>query len=57
MKRILNLIGILLILASGPLFLWGIYHMFWTADPRWVTNSFVMLALALGLLLWANRGK
>jgi hypothetical protein len=57
MKSNLNIIGILLILAGGTLFWWGMIHIFWTGDPLWMNSSYVIMALGLGLLLWANRDK
>jgi len=56
-KASLNVIGILLILAGCIFFLWGMVHIFWTGDPRWGNNSYVIMALGLGLVLWANRRK
>ncbi len=60
MKIFLRLIGILLILAGGTFFLQGINVLpgsYMTGDPQWAINGGVMIAVALGLLVWANRRK
>jgi hypothetical protein len=60
MKTVLNIIGILLILAGGTFFLQGINVLpgsYMTGDPQWAINGGVMIAAAIGLLLWANRRK
>ena len=57
MRTLLNSIGILLILIGGTVFWWGLVHIFWTGDPRLMNSSYVIIALGLGLLLWANRDK
>ncbi len=60
MKIFLRLIGILLILAGGTFILQGINVLpgsYMTGDPQWAINGGVMIAVALGLLVWANRRK
>ena len=60
MKALLNIIGILVILAGGVFFLQGINVLpgsYMTGDPQWAINGGVMILVALGLLLWANRRK
>lgn len=58
MKTFLNIIGIILILAGGTFFLQGINVLpgsYMTGDPQWVVNGAVMVVIAIGLMLWANR--
>jgi hypothetical protein len=60
MRSLLNIIGILLILAGGTFFLQGINVLpgsYMTGDPQWAINGGVMIAVAIGLLIWANRRK
>lgn len=60
MKTVLNIIGVLLILAGGVFFLQGINVLpgsYMTGDPQWAINGGVMILVALGLLFWANRRK
>lgn len=60
MKAILYTVGILLILAGGIFFLQGINILpgsFMTGDPQWAVNGGVMIVIAVGLLLWANRRR
>jgi hypothetical protein len=60
MKTLLNGIGILLLLAGGTFFLQGINVLpgsYMTGDPQWAINGGVIIVIALGLLLWANRRK
>jgi hypothetical protein len=60
MKTILNIIGVLLILAGGVFFLQGINVLpgsYMTGDPQWAINGGVMILVALGLLFWASRRK
>lgn len=60
MKTVLNLISILLILAGGTFFLQGINLLpgsFMTGDPQWAINGGIMIAVALVLMLWANRRR
>lgn len=58
MKALLNIIGIVVILAGGVFFLQGsnvLPGSFMTGDPQWAINGGIMILVALGLLLWANR--
>jgi hypothetical protein len=58
MKSLLYIIGIILILAGGTFFLQGINVLpgsSMTGDPQWVINGGVMIVVAIGLMLWANR--
>jgi hypothetical protein len=60
MRTLLNIISILLILAGGTFFLQGINILpgsFMTGDPQWAINGGIMIVIAIGLLLWANRRK
>ena len=60
MKTVLRFIGILLILAGGTFFLQGINILpgsYMTGDPQWAINGGIMIVVALGLLLWANRRR
>jgi hypothetical protein len=60
MRTLLNIISILLILAGGTFFLQGsniLPGSFMTGDPQWAINGGIMIVIAIGLLLWANRRK
>ncbi|HET8670290.1 MAG TPA: hypothetical protein VFM05_06550 [Candidatus Saccharimonadales bacterium] len=60
MRIVLNIVGILVILAGGVFFLQGINVLpgsFMTGDTQWVINGGIMIVIALGLLFWANRRK
>jgi len=60
MKTLLMIVSILLILAGGIFFLQGINVLpgsYMTGDPQWAINGGVMIVIALGLMLWANRRK
>ena len=60
MKILLNGIAALLILTGGTFFLQGINVLpgsYMTGDPQWAINGVIMIAVALGLLYWANRRK
>jgi hypothetical protein len=60
MKIILNIVAILLILTGGTFFLQGINVLpgsYMTGDPQWAINGGVMVVIAIGLMLWANRRK
>jgi hypothetical protein len=60
MKTILNIVGMILLLSGGTFFLQGINILpgsYMTGDPRWAINGGVMLIIALGLIVWANRRK
>jgi hypothetical protein len=60
MKSLLNIVGVILVLAGGTFFLQGINVLpgsYMTGDPQWAINGGVMIVIALGLLFWANRSK
>ena len=60
MKTLLKIIGIVLILAGTTFFLQGINILpgsSMTGDPQWAINGGVMIVIAIGLLVWANRRK
>jgi hypothetical protein len=60
MKTLLNVIGVILLLAGGTFFLQGINILpgsFMTGDPQWAINGGIMIVIGLGLMLWANRRK
>ena len=60
MKTLLKMIGIVLILAGGTFFLPGMNILpgsYMTGDPQWAINGGVMIVIAVGLLVWANRLK
>lgn len=60
MKIILDIIGVILILAGGTFFLQGINILpgsFMTGDPQWAINGGIMIVIGLGFILWANRRK
>jgi len=60
MKAVLNIIGVLLILAGGTFFLQGINVLpgsYMSGDPQWAINGSIMIVVALGLMFWANRRK
>jgi hypothetical protein len=58
MKTILNSIAVVLILAGSVFFLQGINVLpgsYMTGDPQWAINGGVMIIVAIGLMIWANR--
>lgn len=60
MKTLLKIIGIVLILAGGTVFLQGINVLpgsYMTGDPQWAINGGVMILFGIGLLFWANRPR
>jgi len=60
MKTILNIIGVLLVLAGGVFFLQGINVLpgsYMTGDPQWAINGGIMIVVAIVLMLWASRRK
>ena len=60
MKTLLNIVGIVLILAGGTFFLQGINVLpgsYMTGDPQWAINGGVMIVMAIGLMFWVNRMK
>jgi hypothetical protein len=60
MKTLVNIIGIILILAGGTFFLQGINVLpgsYMTGDPQWAVNGGIMIVIAIVLMLWANRRR
>jgi len=60
MKTLLNIISIILILAGGTFLLQGIGVLpgsYMSGDPQWAINGGIMIVIAMGLILWANRRR
>ncbi|HEY9152504.1 MAG TPA: hypothetical protein VIN60_06425 [Anaerolineales bacterium] len=60
MKIVLNVIGVILILAGGVWFLQGINVLpgsFMTGQSQWAINGGILIVIGGGLLWWANRRK
>ena len=60
MRAFLTVTGVMLLLAGGVFFLQGINVLpgsFMTGDPQWAINGAALVAIAIGLLLWANRHR
>jgi hypothetical protein len=60
MKIILNIAGILLILAGGVWFLQGINILpgsFMTGDIQWSINGGIAIIIGIAILWFANRRK
>lgn len=60
MKLTLNIIAVIILLAGVIFFLQGINVLpgsYMTGDPQWAVNGGIIVAIALGLLLWVNRRK
>ena len=60
MKIVLNIIGIILLLAGSTFFLQGVNILpgsTMTGDPQWAINGGVMIVVAIGLMVWANRHR
>lgn len=58
MKLVLNGVCILLLLTGVTFFLQGINILpgsYMTGDPRWAVNGAILIVIAAGLLVWANR--
>ena len=58
MKTLLNIIGVILLLAGATFFLQGINILpgsNMTGDPQWAINGGIMIVIGLGLIVWANR--
>jgi hypothetical protein len=60
MKLLLNIAGGVVFLGGLVFFLQGINILpgsFMTGDPQWAINGAIMMAVALGLLFFANRRR
>ena len=60
MKLLLNLVGGVIFLAGLVFFLQGINILpgsYMTGDPQWAINGAIMMVLAVGLFVFANRRK
>jgi hypothetical protein len=61
MKNVLNIAGVLLVLAGGTFFLQGIdvitTRSFMRGDPAWALYGGLMVLLGAGLLVFANRER
>jgi hypothetical protein len=61
MKTVLNIGGVLLVLAGGTFFLQGINvittQSFMRGDPAWVVYGGLMVLVGAGLLVFANRER
>jgi len=60
MKIILNIIGVVLILAGGTFFLQGINVLpgtYMAGDPQWAINGSIMIVIGIGLIIWVRRKK
>jgi hypothetical protein len=60
MRRVLGILGILLILAGGVFFLQGINVLpgsSMTGDPQWAINGGIMIVVGVALILWGRRQK
>jgi hypothetical protein len=58
MRFFVYAVSILLILAGGVFFLQGINVLpgsFMTGDPQWAINGALLIAVGLGLMVWAYR--
>ncbi len=60
MKLTLNILATLIFLAGLIWFLQGINVLpgsFMTGDPQWAINGAIMMAVALVIFFFANRGR
>ena len=60
MKILVNIIAGLLFLGGLVFFLQGINILpgsYMTGDPQWAINGAIMMAVALGLVFFVNRGR
>jgi len=60
MKLLLNIVGGVIFLAGLVFFLQGINVLpgsFMSGNPQWVVNGAIMMIVALGLFLFANRRR
>ncbi|HEX9332752.1 MAG TPA: hypothetical protein VF896_12740 [Anaerolineales bacterium] len=60
MRYFVNIVGGVIFLAGLLFFLQGINILpgsFMSGNPQWVVNGAIMMVVALGLFLFANRRK
>ncbi len=60
MKLLLNIVGGVIFLGGLVFFLQGINILpgsFMTGDPQWAINGGIMMAIAIGIFLFANLRK
>jgi hypothetical protein len=60
MRHFVNIVGGVIFLAGLVFFLQGINILpgsFMSGNPQWVVNGAIMMIVALGLFLFANRRK
>lgn len=60
MKIAFQVSGVLLFLAGLVFFLQGINILpgsYMTGDPQWAVNGGILMAIGVGLLIWANRRR
>ncbi len=60
MRVLLNIVAVLLFLPGLVFFLQGINVLpgsYMSGNPQWVVNGGIMMAVALGLFLFANRRR
>jgi hypothetical protein len=60
MKSVLNVVGVVLILAGSVFFLQGINILpgsFMTGQIQWAINGAVSIVIGIGLIVWAGRSK
>ena len=60
MRYFVNIVGGVIFLAGLVFFLQGINILpgsFMSGNPQWVVNGAIMMVVALGLFLFANRRK
>ena len=60
MKSVLNVIGVVLILAGSIFFLQGINILpgsFMTGQIQWAINGAILVVIGVGLIVWARRSK
>ncbi len=60
MRHFVNIVGGVIFLAGLLFFLQGINILpgsFMSGNPQWVVNGAIMMVVAVGLFLFANRRK
>jgi hypothetical protein len=58
MKKVLRILAALVICAGLVFFLQGINLLpgsFMSGDPAWARNGIILMAVGVGLLIWAHR--